>query len=124
MGTASSKTAKQDTSQEKIDELQEVTARLRGLLQKERSAKAVFAVTIGCVDCEDLTVLGNMPESTADNESASAAWSLATQGASAAYAEGLPPGAVARTIKFDDTARMSTYLLALTIGQVPARVGT
>ena len=77
------------------------------------SDKATFSIHVGCSDCEQYTVLGNMPtfSGTATN---SPAWSLIPQRRTT-YAQNHPN---TRLVSFEETPRMSTYLVALTIGEL------
>ena len=80
------------------------------------ASKATFAVHVGCVDCANFTVLSNMPLAAGS----AVPWASATAATASGYASaGLLSGAVRLEI-FQQTVKMSTYLIALTIGELDA----
>lgn len=81
-------------------------------------AKATFFVSVGCQSCDDYALLSNMPAANAVNSQSSAvppAWaSTVAKNAESYAASSLSP----RVTKFVESPRMSTYLLALVVGEL------
>ena len=77
--------------------------------------KATFHVSIGCRDCTNHAVLSNMPESIKDdNDNQIPTWSKSVNKAQSNYAT----QSQSRVVSFAETPKMSTYLLAITIGEL------
>ena len=76
------------------------------------SDKATFHVSVGCTDCDSHTVLGNMPEQIGEGNFPS--WSQSVSKARSNYINNNKH----RIVTFQETPSMSTYLLALTIGEL------
>jgi puromycin-sensitive aminopeptidase len=81
--------------------------------------KATFDISVGCIDCAHLTILSNMPQMNEMNSTEAGfgqppAWATAAGTTAGAYAAHTG----ARTVTFEKTPRMSTYLVALVMGEL------
>ena len=83
----------------------------------EPAYKANFSVVLGCTECSSMAMLSNMPT---QGTQPGSPWAAATSSSIALFRS--TPGS--RITSFQPTLPMSTYLLAITIGDLEARSRT